>query len=180
VYDRFGLITDRATFAHSIYLPRENYATLAEKKAAVSFCPTSNLFIGSGLFDLERTRENKIKIGIGTDVGGGTTFSILKTLGEAYKVLQLQGQTLSPLKAFYLATLGGAEALHLADRIGSFQPGTEADFVVLDLHTTPLMTRRMAEADTIEQKLFLLMILGDDRSIRATYVMGKKLYEKGA
>lgn len=178
VYDRFGLITSRSTFAHSIYLPEESYETLAGKQAAVSFCPTSNLFIGSGLFNLERTCSSHIKIGIGTDIGGGTTFSILKTLGEAYKVLQLQGQTLSPLKAFYLATLGGAEALDQQDKIGNFQAGKEADFVVLDHESTPLMARRMAEAETIAQKLFLFMILGDDRSIQTTYVMGNKLYQK--
>jgi len=177
VYDRFELVTERSTFAHSIHLPDATYLKLGKAKAAVSFCPTSNLFLGSGLFDLEKTKTHGIKAGIGTDVGGGTSFSMLRTLGEAYKVLQLKGQSLSPLKAFYLATLGGAESLNLDTKIGNFQPGKEADFVVLNLDATPLIQRRMEAATTIEQKLFILMTLGDDRSIQSTYIMGDKLYE---
>lgn len=178
VYDHFGLLTDKATFAHSIHLDQKSYHDLAENKAAVSFCPTSNLFIGSGLFDLETTTKSKIKIGIGTDVGGGTSFSILRTLGEAYKVLQLKGQPLSPLKAFYLATLGGATSLSLEDKIGNFERGKEADFIIINTNGTPLIERRMNETQTLQEKLFVLMTLGDDRSIDATYVMGKKLYEQ--
>jgi guanine deaminase len=178
VYDRFGLVRKRSTFAHSIHLPIESYQKLSDQKAAVSFCPTSNLFIGSGLFDLEKTKNHQILMGMGTDIGGGTSFSMLKTLGEAYKVLQLKGQALSPLKAFYAATLGGAEALCLDDRIGSFQCGREADFVVLNSNATPLIQRRMEMTSSLIDKLFILMTLGDDRSIEASFVMGKKLYEK--
>ncbi len=176
VYDHFNLITDKSIFAHSIYLPDESFATLAEKGASISFCPTSNLFIGSGLFDLDKAITHHIKTGIGTDVGGGTSFSILRTLGEAYKVLQLKGQTLSPIKAFYLATLGGAEALSLDEDIGNFIAGKEADFTVLNLDATPLIERRMKDSDTIAQKLFLLMTLGDDRSIEATHILGERVY----
>lgn len=178
VYDHFGLVTDKATFAHSIHLDQETYDKLSDKKAAVSFCPTSNLFIGSGLFDLDATTEARIKIGIGTDVGGGTSFSMLKTLGEAYKVLQLRGQKLSPLKAFYLATLGGAESLCLENKIGNFEPGKEADFIVINSDATPLIERRMQGAQSLQEKLFILMTLGDDRCIDATYAMGTKLYEQ--
>ncbi|MCG8336377.1 MAG: guanine deaminase [Proteobacteria bacterium] len=176
VYDRYNLVRDRSVFAHSIHLPEESYTSLSQNDAAVSFCPTSNLFIGSGLFNLEQTKSHKIKTGIGTDVGGGTSFSMLRTLGEAYKILQLQGQTLSAFKAFYLATLGGAEALALDEDIGNFQPGKEADFIVLNLDATPLIQRRMALCETTEQKLFLLMTLGDDRSIEATHIMGERRY----
>ncbi|MBU2513818.1 guanine deaminase [bacterium] len=176
VYDKFGLINERATFAHSIHLEDKNYQRLSELKAAVSFCPTSNLFIGSGLFDLEKITMARIKLGMGTDVGGGTSFSMLKTLGDAYKVLQLKGQKLSALQAFYLATLGGAGSLCLEDKIGNFLPGKEADFLVMDFNTTPLMQRRMAEASSLQEKLFIAMILGDDRNIKATYIMGEKVH----
>ncbi len=179
VYDRFGLVGKRSTFAHSIHLPDESYQSLSENSAAVSFCPTSNLFIGSGLFDLQKTRDQNILLGMGTDIGGGTSFSMLKTLSEAYKVLQLQGQAISPFQAFYLATLGGAKALFLDDNIGSFQPTREADFIILNLDATPLIKRRMATTESLSEKLFVLMILGDDRSIEATFIMGEKLYDKG-
>ncbi len=178
VYDHFGLVRERATFAHSIHLPEENYRLLSEKDAAISFCPTSNLFIGSGLFDFDSTIRHNVSLGMGTDIGGGTSFSMLKTLGEAYKVLQLREQTLSPLKAFYLVTLGGAEALCLDDKIGSFQPGKEADFVVLNTNATPLIQRRMEMSDSLIDKLFILMTMGDDRSIEATFIMGNRQYEK--
>lgn len=175
VYDRFHLISERSVFAHSIFLSEQNRELIQQKKAAISFCPTSNLFIGSGLFDLESAKNHGIKVGIGTDVGGGTSFSMLRTLGEAYKVLQMQGQSLSPLKAFYLATLGGAESLCLVDKIGNFKKGKEADFIVLNQNATPLINRRMAASPEIEQKLFILMTLGDERSIEATYIMGERV-----
>ncbi len=174
VYNKFGLVTNRSTYAHSIHLSDQNFEQMAEKSASISFCPTSNLFIGSGLFNLQKPVDTGVKVGIGTDIGGGTSFSILKTLGEAYKILQLKGQSLSPLKAFYLATQGGAESLCLTDKIGNFETGKEADFIVLNLDSTPLIKRRMEFTDTIEERLFVLMMLGDERSIDATYIMGEK------
>jgi len=141
----------------------------------MAFCPTSNLFLGSGLFDLNEADKYKIRVGVATDVGGGTSFSMLQTLNEAYKVSQMSGQTLSPMKAFYLATLGGAKSLYLDHTIGNFEVGKAADFVVLDLQATPLMQRRMAQSDSISDTLFALMMLGDDRSVHATHVMGKRL-----
>ncbi|MBU3917573.1 guanine deaminase [bacterium] len=176
VYDKFGLVTRRSTYAHSIHLSNQNFKQMAEKKASIAFCPTSNLFIGSGLFNLRKPVSAGVKVGIGTDIGGGTSFSILRTLGEAYKVLQLRGQSLSPLKAFYLATQGGAESLCLDDKIGNFKTGKEADFIVLNLDSTPLIKRRMEYTDGIDERLFILMMLGDDRSIEATYVMGQKVF----
>jgi guanine deaminase len=151
---------------------------MSESGAAIAFCPTSNLFLGSGLFNIDEARNSNIRLGIATDVGGGTSFSILQTLNEAYKVCQLAGQSLSPTKAFYLATLGGARSMYLDAQLGNFEVGKEADFVVLDLQATPVMERRMAQAESIEDQLFALMILGDDRCVQATHIMGKCQYSR--
>jgi guanine deaminase len=147
---------------------------MAATGAAMSFCPTSNLFLGSGLFDAQAAHEAGVRVGIGTDVGGGTSFSMLRTLDEAYKVSHLVGSALTPLRAFYLATLGGAASLCLDDRIGNFDPGKEADFLVLDPAATPLMARRLARAESLAEKLFALMVLGDDRAVFATHILGRR------
>ncbi|MEP7207060.1 MAG: guanine deaminase [Casimicrobiaceae bacterium] len=180
VYDRFGLVRPRAVYAHCIHLDGHDRQRMADAGAAMSFCATSNLFLGSGLFDAQSAADLGVRVGIGTDVGGGTSFSMLRTLDESYKVLQMGGQKLSPLRAFYLATLGGAASLYLDDRIGSFQTGREADFVVLDPSATPLMARRMSRARTLNEKLFALMIMGDDRAIYATHVLGQAMYRRDA
>lgn len=172
VYERAGQLGMRAVFAHCLWLDDTDRLRMAERGAAMSFCPTSNLFLGSGLFDLRRARALGVRVGLGTDVGGGTSLSMLQTLNEAYKVLQLGGQSLSAASGFYLATLGGAHSLYLDDRIGNFAPGKEADFVVLDPRATPLLARRSAACATLEERLFVLMMLGDDRAVAATYVMG--------
>jgi guanine deaminase len=174
VYDRFGLLRERAVYAHCLHLDREDRRRVAQTGAAMAFCPTANLFLGSGLFDLAAARELGVRVGLGTDVGGGTSFSQLRVLSEAYKVLQLQGQTLAPLQALYLLTLGSARALYLDDKIGSFATGKEADFVVLDPAATPLLARRMKTAGDITEKLFALIMLGDDRVVAATYVLGQR------
>ncbi|MFT5598859.1 MAG: guanine deaminase, partial [Chitinophagales bacterium] len=150
VYDHYGLVGERSIYAHCIHLDQTDRKRMANSGAAMAFCPTSNLFLGSGLFDLDSAQQNNIRVGIATDVGGGTSFSILQTLNEAYKVSQMSGQTLTSMKAFYLATLGGAKALHLDHKLGNFEVGKEADFVVLDLQSTPLMKRRMATSDSIQ------------------------------
>ncbi|MOA26442.1 Guanine deaminase [compost metagenome] len=144
----------------------------------MAFCPTSNLFLGSGLFDLAKLERHGIRIGLGTDVGAGTSFSQLQTLNEAYKVLQLQGQQLEPFKALYLATLGGARALYLDEQIGNLQPGKDADFVVLDYRATPLIARRLEQAGSLAEKLFALMILGDDRAVRETFAAGQSVHRR--
>ena len=172
VYERAGQLGMRAVFAHCLWLDDTDRLRMAERGAAMSFCPTSNLFLGSGLFDLRRARVLGVRVGLGTDVGGGTSLSMLQTLNEAYKVLQLGGQSLSAASGFHLATLGGAHSLYLDDRIGNFAPGKEADFVVLDPRATPLLARRSAACATLEERLFVLMMLGDDRAVAATYVMG--------
>jgi guanine deaminase len=173
VYDGFGLLRERAIYAHCLHLDPADRQRMAATGAAAAFCPTSNLFLGSGLFDIAAADAARMAFALATDVGGGTTFSMLGTLGDAYKVAQLQGQAFTALRGFYLATLGGARALHLDDRIGSFAPGREADFVVLDPDATPLVGRRMRLARTLEERLFAWMILGDERAIRACYVLGE-------
>jgi guanine deaminase len=179
VYDRFGLLGARSIFGHCLHLANEELQRLSVTSSVAAFCPTSNLFIGSGLFDLARLRDpaRPVRISLATDVGGGTSYSMLRTAGEAYKVLQLQGQNLPALDAFYLMTLGNARALGLEAEIGSFRIGNEADLVVLDPCATPAMAHRMATVgDDLEATLFALMTLGDDRAVRATYVLGELAY----
>ena len=187
VYDRFGLVGERSIFAHCVQLTDAEFDRLAQTKAAIAFCPTSNLFLGSGLFNIEQAtaKHAPIKLGLATDVGAGTSFSLLQTASEAYKVAQLQQQKLSPFQAMFLATLGGARALKLEDKIGNFEVGKEADFVILDPRATPVMAFRNEQNNeqmtpiTIEElgeQLFSTIVLGDDRTIVATYVMGELVH----
>lgn len=176
VYDRFGLLRERAVYAHCIHLDGIDRSRMAQSGAAVAFCPTSNLYLGSGLFDIAATDAAGLRFSIATDVGGGSSFSMLRTMSEAYKVAQLSGQHLTALRAFYLSTLGGARALGLEGRIGSFAVGAEADFIALDLCATPLLARRIAQSRSLEEKLLVLMTLGDDRAIRASYILGNQVY----
>lgn len=178
VYEHYGLLRPHAVYAHSIHIDDADRARMAATGSAAAFCPTSNLFLGSGLFDLGAARDAGVHVGVGTDIGGGTSFNMLRTLAEAYKVVKLAGKTLSPWRALYLGTLGGARALGLEAHVGSLAPGRDADFVVLDPMATPLMQRRMEHATTFEERLFAMMILGDDRTVAATYVMGECAYSK--
>jgi guanine deaminase len=186
VYDRAGLVGSKSVFAHGVQLTDAEFQRLSIARSAIAFCPTSNLFLGSGLFNLKRAKsvDAPVKVGLGTDVGGGTSLSMLKTTSEAYKVTQLRGETLSPFQALFLATLGGARALSLEDRLGNFEPEKEADFIVLNPRATPLMARRNPTAiatslPELADQAFATMILGDDRAIHATYVMGELAYEQG-
>ncbi len=172
VYDHFGLLRDKSIYAHCIYLDDADRTRMTSAGATPSFCPTSNLFIGSGLYDLKQALEAGNSVSIGTDVGGGTSYSMLRTLGEAYKVQQLQGISLSPAYALYLATLGGAKALSIDDKLGSITVGKEADFALLDPAATPLLARRTSLRDDPLDTFFAMMTLGDDRAIAATYVNG--------
>lgn len=172
VYERFGLLRERAVFAHCLHLGDEDRRHMASAGAAAAFCPTSNLFLGSGLYDLERMVKAGVSTGLATDVGGGTTLSMLRTMGEAYKVLQLQGQVLTAGRALYLATLGAAEALRIDAHVGNFLPGKDADFVVLEPRATTLTRHRDAHADSLDERLFALMHMGDDRNVAATLVNG--------
>ncbi len=173
VYDHFGLLRERSLFAHCLHLDTADRALMAEKGGAGAFCPTSNLFLGSGLFDLQAMADAGVRVGLATDVGGGTSMSMLRTMSEAYKMLHLQGQSLPASRALYLATLGAAKALYLDEFVGNFEPGKEADFVVLDPEGSQITARRAAAAETLDELLFSLIFLGDDRNIAATYVMGR-------
>ena len=178
VYDHAGLLSRRSIFAHGIHLCDEECARLAESGSAIAHCPTSNLFLGSGLLPLDKLQRQGVNVGLGTDVGGGTSFSMLRTLDEAYKIQQLRGHKLDPFQALYLATLGGAKALDLDQTIGSLQPGFEADFCVLDLHATPLMAFRMPHCRNVQETLFALNTLGDDRCVERTYTLGRCVHQK--
>jgi guanine deaminase len=180
VYDHYGLLCERAVYAHCIHLDAEDRQRMAATGAAMSFCATSNLFLGSGLFDLSAAQAAGVRVGLGTDVGGGTTLSMLRTMAESYKVCQMAGQTLSPRHAFYLASLGGAASLYLDGEIGNFEVGKEADFVVLDPAATPHLARRVERATTLDEKLFALMILGDDRAVHATHILGSRAHVRAA
>ncbi|MCY1285176.1 guanine deaminase [Metapseudomonas sp. CR1201] len=178
VYDHYKLIGQRSVFAHGVHLCDDECKRLAETGSAVAFCPTSNLFLGSGLFDLQKLEEHGVRVGLGTDVGAGTSFSQLQSLNEAYKVMQLQGKKLDPFKSLYLATLGGARALYLDDKIGNFQAGKDADFVVLDYKATPLLDYRMQQARSLAERLFALTILGDDRTVKETFAAGRSVHKR--
>jgi len=184
VYDQAGLVKEKSIFAHGVQLTDQEFQRLSEAKSAISFCPTSNLFLGSGLFKLNKAKssETPVKVGLGTDIGAGTSFSLLQTANEAYKVVQLQGEKLSSFKALFLATLGGARALSLEDKLGNFDIGKEADFIVIDPKATPAMALRNADfpvktLEEIADKAFAIVIMGDDRTIEATYIMGEIAYQ---
>jgi guanine deaminase len=176
VYDRYGLLGPTSLFAHGIHLSERECARLSETGSSIVHCPTSNTFLGSGLFDLGHVgdRARPISFGVATDVGGGTHYSMLHTLGEARKVAQLRHRPLTALRGLYLATLGNARLLHLDAEIGSLQAGKYADLVVLDPRATPVLAARDDLSETLEDRLFALSILGDDRAISAVYVKGRR------
>lgn len=178
VYDQYGLLGPRSVFAHGIHLSPREHQRFRESGSSISFCPTSNLFLGSGLLDIAALEKEQVTYSVATDVGGGTSFSMLQTLNEAYKISQLNGEPLCPLKSLYLATLGNAKSLQLEDKIGSFKNGNEADFVVLDSNCTPLMALKQNKAKTLNEKLFSMIILGDDRAVKATYVAGQLAHQR--
>jgi guanine deaminase len=182
VYDHFGLLGRRAVYAHGIHLDETDFARLHETQTVIAHCPTSNNFLGSGLFALHRAREaaRPLHVALGTDLGAGTGFSMLRTMQAASEVAHLCGHALSPLRAWWLATEGGARALDLDDALGAIAPGREADLVVIDLRSTPLIDFRMRYVDGIEDALGVQMALGDDRAIRATYVHGRLAWDRDA
>jgi guanine deaminase len=180
VYDQYGLVGKRAVFGHGIHLLEEEWQRLSDANAAVAHCPTSNEFLGSGLFRFgdPKKKSRPVRVGLGTDVGAGTSLSPLRTMGEAYKVGELCGHSLCAADAYYLATLGAAESLHLEHRIGSLQPGCEADMVVLDLKSTPMIDFRMQFTSSIDEVLAVQMTMADDRATLATYVAGEVAYAR--
>ncbi|HEX8573008.1 MAG TPA: guanine deaminase [Allosphingosinicella sp.] len=175
VYDRFGLVGPRSVFAHCVHMSDRALGRMAEAGSGIAFCPTSNMFLGSGLFDLAQADRHGVRLGIGTDIGAGTTLSVLHTLGEAYRTCQLRGASLDPFRALHLATAGGARVMGIADRVGGLQPGQEADFIILDESATPLLARRCSGA-SLHDRLFALQVLGDDRAVAATYLRGRRAF----
>lgn len=173
VYDHYGLLRPGAFYGHAIYLDQDDRRRLADSGAAVAHCPTSNLFLGSGFYDFHQSDANRLNVTLATDVGGGTSFSMLRTMNAAHKVARMGGYYLTALRMFYLATRAAADALGWSERVGSFTPGCEADFIVLDPQATPLIARRSARSETLEEQLFAFAMLGDDRVIDQVYVMGE-------
>ena len=182
IYDYHGLIGKGAVLAHGVHLSEREICRCHESSAAIAHCPTSNLFLGSGLFQMSRLKDAKrpVEVGLGTDIGGGTSFSMLATMSAAYEIAQLNGRSLAAVQAFYLATLGGARALSLDDKIGSIAAGREADLIVLDPKATPLLALRSERAESIQDLMFALLTLGDDRAVAATYVAGKLAHARDA
>lgn len=181
VYDHYGLAGTRAVFGHSIHLSEREWSRLSETDSSIAHCPTSNGFLGSGLFDFKRAKQplppaKLVRTGLASDVGAGTSLSMLHTMGQAYKIGQLGGYSLSAAKALYLATRGAAEALHLEDKIGSIKPGMEADLLVLNLKSTPLIEFRMQHCKNIHEALFVQMTMADDRATQAVYIKGRLAY----
>ncbi len=173
VYEHYGLLGPKTLLGHCIHLTDAEIAAIAGSRSVAVFCPTSNLFIGSGLFDLDRLQKSNVRNAIATDIGGGTSYSMLRTLDEGYKILNIQGQRYHPLRSFYQATLGNARALSLEGVVGSFTPGAEADCVVLDARATSALRVRMETVETLIEELMLLQTMGDDRSVVEVYVAGK-------
>jgi len=173
VYEQAGLLTRRSVFAHCVHLNDREWQSLAAHQSAVAHCPMSNLFIGSGLFDYARALKENVTVGLGTDVGGGDSFSIMRNCNEMYKVQQLQNTSVTPASLLYLSTLGGATALDLHTHIGNFAIGKEADMVVLDEQATPLLARKFKTNETWQERLFTLLMLGDDRAVFDTLILGQ-------
>ncbi|TIU29319.1 MAG: guanine deaminase, partial [Mesorhizobium sp.] len=175
IYEHYGLLGGKSLFGHCIHLSEREADALSQSGSVAVFCPTSNLFLGSGLFDYQRyrRRERPLRIAAATDVGGGTNYSMLRTMDEGYKVIALNGEKLNPFQSFWQLTRGNAEALSVADKVGTLDEGTDADIVVLDAYATPAMRLRMETVETLAEELFLLQTLGDDRAVREVYVAGR-------
>jgi guanine deaminase len=180
VYEQCGLVGRGSNFGHAIHLTQREREAFRATGSGISHCPTSNLFLGSGLFDMQRLRDgaNDIPVGLATDIGGGSSLSMLQTMKASYEICRLNGYNLHPAKAFYLATCGSAQVMCLEDRIGNVEVGGDADLIILDLHSTPAITNRMRFVEDMWDVLFVQMMMADDRAIRATYINGKKQYAR--
>ncbi|GEN64382.1 guanine deaminase [Acetobacter oeni] len=180
VYDHAGLVRPRSIFGHAIHVGETEFCRCHETGAALSHCPTSNLFLGSGAFRLFDALDPRrpVRVGLGTDIGAGTSLSQLRTMGEAYKVALMTGHRLHAAQALWLATAGAARSLHLGETIGTVAPGFEADLCILDPRATPLLTYRTERCESMEELLFVLMTLGDERCVRATWSDGRCVYDR--
>ncbi len=174
-YEAFGLLGSRGLYGHAIHLEDREVARLSEVGAAVVHCPTSNTFIGSGLFDLMGLASAGVRIGLATDTGGGSSFSMLRTMAAAYEIAQLRGTALHPAQLMWLATEGSAQALHMSGQIGHLGAGAAADLCVLDLAATPAIAQRSARAETFWDALFPTIMMGDDRAVRDVWVAGQRV-----
>ncbi len=173
VYERFGLVTDRSIFAHCIHVTPTEIKRLKDNNSRIAFCPSSNSFLGSGLFPYQAIKNSGVPIALASDVGAGTSLSPFTTMGEAYKVCQLTGYTLDAKEAFYLSTLGSARSLHIDRYVGSLCPGKEADFIFINPNRSQKVKERVALCQEIEEEMFTYMILGDERLIERTYLHGE-------
>ena len=171
-YEAHGLLGANGLYGHAIHLEARERDRLRETGAALIHCPTSNTFIGSGLFDMDGLIRDRHRVGLATDTGGGSSFSMLRSMAAAYEIAQLRGRALHPSELIWLATTGSARALRLDDQIGNLAPGMEADFIALDLASTPAIAQRSARADDIWEALFPTIMMGDNRAVAATYVSG--------
>ncbi|MGB3556637.1 MAG: guanine deaminase [Jannaschia sp.] len=172
-YEAHGLLGARGLYGHAIHLEARERDRLAEVGAALVHCPTSNTFIGSGLFDMGLA--SRMRVGLATDTGGGSSFSMLRTMAAAYEVAQLRGRALHPAQLLWLATEGSARSLHAADRIGTFAVGSDADLVVLDLDSTPAIAQRSARAEDVWEAVFPTIMMGDDRAVAQVYIGGRAI-----
>lgn len=175
VYEHYGLLSDKGLFGHAIHLSERESARLAETGAVAVYCPTSNLFLGSGSYDHQRLSSNGVRHALATDIGGGTSWSMLRTMDEGYKIQNCLGHRYHPLRSFYQVTLGNARSINHQDRIGTLDAGTEADFIVLNVSATPAMALRARRIESLSEELFLLQTMGDDRAVEATYIAGNKV-----
>ena len=180
VYDRYGLLSERTVLAHGVHLTEEELDLLSRRGARIAHCPNSNLFLGSGLFRLHRVIESGVLVGLGTDIGAGTTPSMFAAMADAYKVQQVQNISLSPYQLWYMATLGGARALSMDGETGSLEPGKSADFVVLDLQATPLIALRSERASSLQDLLAGLIFMGDDRVVSRAFIAGREVWTRAA
>jgi guanine deaminase len=178
VYDKFNLSGTNSVFGHCIHNTDEEYQRLADSGSKVSLCPRSNLFLGSGLFEIDKLEAFGIGVALASDVGGGDSFSMFQVMNEAYKIGRLNDYNLDPVKAFYLTTLAAAKVLNMDDRIGNFDNNKEADFIVVDLKATVLIKNKLETSNNIKDILFNLMTLGDDRLIKEVYILGQNIYQK--
>ncbi len=177
-YEIHHLVNNRSVFAHCIHLSESEWNRLADSGSNIAFCPSSNLFLGSGLFDIEKARNKGINLGLATDVGAGTSLSQFKTMLDAYKVCQMHGASLSPEESIYLTTLGAAKVMGINKFVGSLETGKEADFIVVNPHNINSISRRINEIKTIDEELFLYITMGDERLIDQTYILGELAHEQ--
>lgn len=180
LWDQYNILGPRTLLGHALHMNEDDFIKAAETGTILCPAPPSNFFLGSGFYNFELAKKHNVRTALATDMGAGNTFSMFNAMEQAYKMAQLQHYALSPIEAYYLATLGNARAISADHKIGNFEQGKEADFIVLDLNATPIIEYRLGFSKTLMDKLFVLMMLGDDRLIDATYIMGKCVYSKNA